>query len=752
MRRRTIIIVLSLVILTPLISIGILVMLVKADVFGKLPSEAELKAIETVEASQVYTSDNKLIGSYFIENRSITDSLSQHLVEALIATEDVRFFEHDGVDKRSLLRVIFKTILLGDRSSGGGSTISQQLIKNLYPRNYHGFLSMPVAKIKEAMVASDLEELYSKKEILWLYLNTVPFGEDVMGIEMAARRYFNKASVELKQEEAATLIGMLKGPNLYHPVRNPKRAELRRNVVLHQMMKYEFIAEAKYDSLSAIPLQTDYQPSGRHTGIATHLREQARLWLNDWCSKNYKSDGTAYNLYTDGLKIKLSIDSKAQLAMEKAINANIISLQKRLESEWSGKEPWLNNSFLSTKIKSTKQYKVLKQQGKSEEEITRLLSRKQNMQIWKQGIRVDSNMSVIDSLIWREKKLHAAGVSLDPKSGAILAWVGGEDFSQTPFDYVLAKRQVGSLFKPIVYLNAIRNGASTCDFYSAEQRVFEEYDNWSPSNGKPDSSFYSVWGALANSLNTVSAQLAIDYGLKSIINLADTLGFEGDLPLNPTIALGSASSTPLNMANLYSSFVNGGKRLKPFFIAEIRDPEDQVLFKHQTVSQDLGLHSDNLADLNRMLMLVTDSGTASSLRYRYNIQSEIGSKTGTSQNNADAWFLAMQQSMVSCFWVGANNPRIHFRYTRTGQGAAVALPVYANYYQELRQDNYWRTQLNQPIANKSNVFDCPEKADKQPGFGLFDKISDWFKNDKDSTESDDSTGIFKKIKDWFNKD
>ena len=740
----------------PVVFTLILFWLVSVEVFGVLPNKDDLLAIKTFEASQIYSGDGELIGTYHIQNRTMSSTIPDPLKNALIATEDARFYEHDGIDFRATLRVIFKTILMGDASSGGGSTLSQQLIKNLYPRTYHGFLSMPVAKFREIICAQRLEEVYSKDEIVFLYLNTVPFGDDIWGVETAAYRYFNKSIEDLTVEEAAVLVGMLKAPNYYHPVRNTESSKQRRNVVLAQEMKYGYLTENQFDSLKEIPLETDYQESGRNLGLAQHLREKVRLDLELWCKENFKKDGSAYNLYTDGLQIELTIDSKLQRSLEASVRKRMPILQERFELEWGNKAPYLNNSYLQPRIKQLKRYQVLSKKGLDESAIMDSLKAPKSMKIWVQGARKDTIMSVLDSLIMREKKQHCGAVSLDPKTGAVLAYVGGEDFSQVPYDYANTSRQVGSLFKPIVYYNALINGEEPCDYYSAETQVFEDYDNWAPSNGNDDSSKYSLAGALANSINTITAQLAIRYGLPELVALADSMGFRGELSLDPSIALGSGSSTVTNMAEVYSFIVNGGKRTNHYYIKTIKDKEGNVLFESKPKLAKTISKTSELRVLNSMLALVTDSGTARGLRTVYGIKSDVHSKTGTTQNNADAWYAAAQENLVTVVWVGANSPKVHFRYTSTGQGAAVSLPIFADYYRNAVRDKSWRSKLNAQIQFKSEPITCEVKRSGEPIKDFFGKIKGWFTDGEepesnDSLEEDDS-GLFKKIKGWFQRD
>ncbi len=751
---------LALVVLTGIMGFLALVLLVYFEAFGEVPDVADLKEIKQAEATEVYTKDGKLIGKYFIENRDIANAedIPQHLVDALIATEDVRFMNHNGIDYRALGRVIFKTILLGDEGSGGGSTISQQLIKNLFPRQYRGFLSVPVAKIKESIAATRLEETYTKREIIWLYLNTVPFGEDVYGIETAAERYFSKPIQDLNLQESATLVGMLKGPNGYHPIRYPEKSKQRRNTVLAQMVRYEFLSDTLADSVQTLPLEVKYQKVDRFTGMAPYLRERARLWLGKWCDEHFKENGQKYNPYTDGLKLYLSIDSRAQAALEASVNAHIPKLQERFEKEWGNRGPWLRESFVEKEIQKGRRYQVMSNKGLSHAEILEALKEPVSMTLMLEGNYVDTLLSPLDSLAWRWRQIHPASISLNPHTGAVLAWVGGKDFSAYPYDHVLAERQVGSLFKPFVYLNALEQDAQPCDFYEIEEQVYEDYDGWTPSNsGGPDTGYYSLAGALANSSNTVTAKIAVEFGLPSLVNLAKSRGFSGSLPLNPSISLGSASASPLQMAVVYSSFVNEGKIVSPWYIDRLESVDGKLLHQEKPEIKPVPNYDTTAQSiLNQMLKGVVDSGTARSLRGTFGYSLPIGGKTGTTQNNADAWFAALQENLVTITWVGASSPLIHFRYTQTGQGASAALPIAGRYLQGLSRSKEYRAQFSQEISPLSPTIECPHYLSEAPKRELFKSWFSWFYGKEDTLRdslSEDTGGRFlEKVKGWFRKE
>lgn len=496
--------------------------------WGKLPSYSELENIQNSQSTKVYSTDGKLIGKYYYKfNRTNVHykNISKHVVDALIATEDSRFYEHSGVDKRSLMRVFFKTLLLGDRSSGGGSTLSQQLCKNLYYRKDN----IVVSKLKEAITATRLEKIYTKKEILALYLNTVPFGEDTYGIESASQRYFNKHAQELNLPEAATLVGMLKANTAYNPRLYPENALRRRNVVINQMVKNGILKSNTAKKHKKSPLNINYRRLDSNTGPATYLRENIRQEIISFLKTYKEKTGEDYNVYKDGLNIHTTINSHLQQYAEEAVKEHMKSLQHSFYNHWKKKDPWSGKpKTLDDAIKRTTRYKTLKSKGKSEKEIKKIFRKKVKMEIYSAyGKDRTVEMSPLDSVKHYLKILHTGFIAMDPRNGKVLAWVGGIDHKYFKYDMIKAKRQTGSVFKPIVYATALENGESPKTYYKDEQKEYKEYKNWSPRNSHNHyGGYYTMKGALAESINTIAVDLAMTSGLDTVITMAHNMGIK----------------------------------------------------------------------------------------------------------------------------------------------------------------------------------------------------------------------------------
>ena len=706
-------------------------------IFGKMPSRSDLRNLNQNIASEIYTEDGVLLGKYFIENRLPTelDSISPYLINALVSTEDARFFEHGGVDFKAAMRVLFRTIIAGDESSGGGSTISQQLAKNLYPRKRLGFLTLPVAKLKEIIIARRLEGVYNKEEILALYLNTVPFGENVFGIKIATQRFFSTNPFEIKAEEAAVLIGMLKANTAYNPVRNPQRAKERRNVVLQRMVKYNYLSQQVADSLSRLPVVVRYSTESHNEGMATYFREHLRLELEQELRKYSHPDGRPYNLYTDGLKIYTTLNSKAQQYAELAVKEHMKSLQETFIRHFNGYDdavPWGSEELVQSQKKATERYKQLKESGLSEAEIDSNFSRPVKMTIFSwdtESQDKDTLMSPVDSLKYYLSMLNTGFLAADPHTGKIMAWVGGINFKHFKFDHVKALRQVGSTFKPVVYAKAIDHGIQPCERFPNDFITYPEFDNWAPRNvdGVYGGS-YSMRGGLRMSVNTVAVQLILKVGIDSVRMLARQMGISSDMPLEPGIALGSVDATLFEMVRLYSVFANHGtlpqlhalKRIETAdgkAIAEFESP-DPVTFPQVLKPQ--------TADMVRyMLQSVIDGGTGGRLRYITDFRYPAAGKTGTTDNNSDGWFLCFTPDIVTGTWIGAEQPLVRWRSTRLGQGGVSALPISGKFLTAIYADSLfkdWRYHNFPELTGMpSGSFGC---ADFIPGYeSLLDSIS-----------------------------
>lgn len=696
----------------------ILLFSIKTGSIAKLPDREQLSTIQNFDASEIYSADKILLGRYYIQNRTVLayEQFSPHLLDALVATEDARFFEHHGIDFRSLMRVFFKTLLLGDRSAGGGSTITQQLAKNIYHRQEYPYFSMIITKFREMLIASDLEDIYSKKEILTLYLNTVPFGENIFGVEAAGQRFFQKSAEKVNIQEAAMLIGILKANSYYNPKNNPERALGRRNVVLGQMVKAAFINEEEMDSLSALPLKLNYKKVDQDDGIATYFREYVRLELRRLIPQISDSLGESFNLYTDGLKIYTTLDSKLQTYAEKAVDKHMKELQKTFDAHWNGRsKPWeQDDNVMKKALNQSFAYQRLKSSGISNDSVQTLLNLKKEIDVHSWSGKETHKMSTMDSIKFYLKFLNTGFLSVDPYTGQIKAWVGGINHRFFKYDHVKksAKRQVGSVFKPIVYASALEQNISPCKYIKAEQETYGEGDKeWTPSNsGSEYEGKYSFEGALTESVNTVSIKVLEKAGIENTISLAKDMGISSNIPEVPSIALGTPSISLMEMVEAYCTFVNKGKHMKPFFITRIENKKGEVIWQQNKPKAEQAITIATSQMMIEMLKNVVNSGTAIRLRNTYKLPNDVAGKTGTTQSNADGWFMAMTPRLVTGVWVGGEYPSVHFRSTALGQGANMALPIYAIYQQQINRNDEFRqiskAQFPVPPASVRRELDC----------------------------------------------
>jgi penicillin-binding protein 1A len=668
-------------------------------VFSHTPSIKALRAIQNPIASEIYTADSVLIGRYFIQDRTLVkyEDISPMVIEALISTEDVRFFRHHGVDFVSLGRVLVKSILLQDESSGGGSTITQQLAKNLYPRRQYWMFSMLMNKLREAIIASRLERIYSKREIITLYLNTIPFGDNTYGIQAASRRFFSVNAKDLTLDQAAVLIGMLKATHYYNPRIFPSKSRARRNVVLAQMQKYKFIHREKTDSVQRLPLNLKYSQVKQVTEVAPYFREFLKQELQKWCEQNTKPDGSPYDLYTDGLKIYTTIDSKLQAYAEKAVSKQMADLQHQFFQHWGKDEPWKDQEQVVIEaIRRSPRYRNLKETGLSEPQILKELSKPVPTKLFTWEGERDAEMSPIDSIRHHLQYLNAGFLAMDPASGEVKAWVGGISHEFFQYDHVKlsTKRQVGSIFKPIVFATAIEQGISPCELISAGQQTYidEEGAEWRPRNSQYDYDVeYSMRGALAYSVNTVSVKLIQRAGIENTIEVARNMGIQSEIPDVPSIALGSSAISLMEMTAAYACIANQGVSSFPYFITSIEDRHGNVYHDFRgDASGKRAFSKETALKVRHMLQTVVQEGTASRLRWKYGVYNDVAGKTGTTQANADGWFMAMTPKLVMGAWVGADDPRIRFKTTSLGQGSNTALPITAYFLKEVNTDPSYR--------------------------------------------------------------
>jgi penicillin-binding protein 1A len=694
--------------------------------YGKLPSKESLAGVTHYVASEIYAADSTLLGRYYFENRSNVcyEDISPYFIQALIATEDARYFEHEGVDVRAWLRVFFRSIVLKERSSGGGSTISQQLAKNLYPRKDFGTYSLLINKIKEVFVAIRLEKLYGKEELLELYLNTVPFSENTYGIKVAAHRFYNTSPDQLTPLQSAVLVGMLKATTAYNPIAHPGRALERRNLVLTRMAKYGYLPEAVADSLQKEPIALNYYPITHNIGPAPYFRELLRLDLKERLKDLRKPNGMGYNIYTDGLKIYTTIDYRLQAMAEAALEEHLKQLQIDFDRHLHGRTPWETEEALELATRRSHQYQSLLHSGFSPEAIDSMLQLPTEMKVfdWDKGSKM-ATMSALDSVKYYLGLLNAGFLALDPLTGEVQAWVGGIDHEYFQYDHVLSKRQPGSTFKPFVYAAAIDRGLDPCAYWPNVLRSYPQYEGWTPKNAKDEyGGYYSMKGGLSNSINTVTVQIMMQTGPRRVAEMANKLGIASPILGVPSIALGAADVSLLDLVTAYSTFAARGMRPEVHYIRRIETADGVVLLDYDhlkdTCDWPRPLSVDEADMMNDMLQAAINSGTGRRIRFRYNMKQPLAGKTGTSQNHADGWFVGYTPRLVAGAWVGAESPAVRFRDLSLGQGANTALPIVANFIQRISAEaelSYLvNTRFPQPSEAVREALDCPNKMSPQP--------------------------------------
>jgi penicillin-binding protein 1A len=661
---------------------GAFILLILAGIFGKLPDNQSLKQIQNPMATEVYTADGVLMGTYYIENRQFLEpsEISESIRNALIATEDVRFFSHQGIDGRSLMRVFFKSLLLRKEGSGGGSTLTQQLAKNLYPRGDFGVLTMPVNKVKEMVTALRIEKVYTKDEILEMYLSTVSFGENTFGIKAASRRYFNSEPQNLRLEESAVLVGMLKATRTYNPVNYPEKALERRNVVLAQMAKYDFLKPSGADSLQVLPLEVDYHPLPHNAGIAPYFREFIRAELDAWCLEHYKSETESYNLYTDGLKVYTTIDSRLQLFAEEAMQEHMKHLQGIFEKQWKGEDLWEG---------LTLEQLLINYDG--EQRLGMASEPRRKMEVFTWEGQQEREYNTLDSIKHYLGLLQAGFLVMDVKEAEIKAWVGGINHEYFKYDHVLASRQAGSTFKPLVYLEALEQEISPCDYFANDSVVYEDYEDWTPRNADRNyGGYYSMKGALVHSVNTVSVDLLMRVSIDSVLKLSEESGISSPMPAVPSLALGTGEVSLYEMLGVYQAIANQGVAKKPLYIQRIEDRNGKVLEQAVLPEDGSTICSPENAELMiEMLRGVINEGTALGLRENYGIKADVAGKTGTTQNYTDGWFIGFTPDLVAGAWVGGDLQNVRFQTIQYGQGAYSAMPIWSGFMNRTFADEYW---------------------------------------------------------------
>ena len=670
-----------------IISFTLFVFMVSWGWFGDLPSLEELENPKTYLASEVYAEDGFLLGKYYLQNRSNTtfDELSPNLVNALIATEDVRFYDHSGIDFRRFTSAV---LFLGKR--GGASTVTQQLAKNLFPRKkFDNVFNKATTKLKEWITAIRIEERYTKEEIITMYFNTVEFGGNSFGVSSAAKTFFGTTPLKLTEVEAAMLVGMLKAPTKYSPVRNPANALFRRNTVLNQMRKYDYMNDDAFDTLKVKPIELKYQEEDHNDGLAPYFREHLRQELLDWCAEN------GFNLYKDGLKVYTTINSKMQAMAEESVNTHVKFMQGKFFEHWKGREPWGQYKELITAgMKRSDRYRIMKAAGATEAQIERAFNTPVKMIVFSytRG-EVDTTMTPLDSIKYYKYFMQAGLMSMDPTTGFIKAWVGGINHKYFKYDHVnvAAKRQVGSTFKPLVYTLAIDNGWSPCYKAPNQRVVFEDYENYSPNNAdtKYNDPEMTLFRGLQFSVNNIVMQVMKQLGPKapkSVIELARKMGIQSDLPPYPSIALGVADISVYEMVGAFSTYANKGVWTEPIYLTRIEDKNGNVV--REVVPRKVEAMSEQTAYImEKMLERVTAHGTAAKVKYLYQVPGAVGGKTGTTQNYSDGWFIGITPTLATGIWTGFEDRAIHFRSMSLGSGSAMAMPIFGTYMKKALSDS-----------------------------------------------------------------
>ena len=703
--------------------------------FGSSPGIEELRHPPLSASSELYTADSVLIGKYYEENRSPVEfkDLSPVLVQALLATEDIRFFSHSGIDLVSILSSAWATVNGDPR---GASTITQQLAKNLYNtrrEKAQGIVRhIPVAgtivfKTKEWLTAIKLELIYTKEEILALYMNTVSFGNNAFGIKVAASQYFGKNPGNLAPQEAALLVGMLKATSTYDPVSNPENAKQRRNVVLSQMHKYDFLKQSAYEKYLATPLGLNILDADEDEESATYIRAAVRRWLDDWAEENNM------DIYADGLRIYTTIDSRMQLHAQEAAKEQMETLQQRFNRHWQGQQPWRDDTgdviegYIEEQARALPEYKLLMEKFNNREDtVMALLSVPREMSVFSWKGDTTLVMSPLDSLTYYAKFLHTGMISLEAATGHIKAWVGGIDFERFKYDHVdQARRQAGSTFKPFVYLTAIDNGYSPCDKFTDEPVTINYVENgeaksWSPQNSDWVFTGYNMslrW-AMGKSCNSITAQLTEAVGWEKVAEYARKLGIESPLKAIPSIGLGTNDVSLYEMVSAYAVFLNQGVRKSPVLVTHIADLDGNIIARF---SPDTKRVLDAETGWLMLYMLrggMEEPGGTSQALWEYDLWrngNQIGGKTGTTSNYSDGWYIGVTKDLVTGVWVGASDRHVHFRNSANGEGSKTALPIFGKYMEKVYDDKalgYTFGKFPEPEVKINKKYNCPSYMPK----------------------------------------
>ena len=719
--------------------------------FGEMPDFRQLENPKTNFASEIISSDNEVLGKYYFnDNRTPIkyEDINTKTVEALIATEDERFYSHPGIDLKATLRAI---VFLNTR--GGASTISQQLARQLFVGvRSRNIIQAVGQKIKEWVIAVELEKQYTKEEIITMYLNIYDFGYYGDGIKSASNIYFSKEPIDLKIEESAMLIGMLQNSSLYDPLRRPEITKNRRDLVLMQMAKNKYISENEKDSLQKIPLELNYTPQSHRQGLATYFRSYLRGFMKDWTDNNLKSDGSKYNLYSDGLKIYTTINSKMQKYAEESVTEHMKNLQKEffIQNDTLSTAPFRDldedeeESIMKRTMRRSERWRKARLSGKSADEIEEIFNVPTEMSIFSWEGDIDTVMSPIDSIRYYKHFLQAGMMSMNPKNGHVMAWVGGINYRNFQYDHVMqSKRQIGSTFKPFLYATAIDQlKLSPCDMLPDAIHCIEPYkygnpDPWCPTNSSDKyGGMRTLSNALANSKNTISAQLIDRVGPRPVADLARNLGVSSNIPNVPAIALGTPDLSVYEMVGAYGAFANKGIYVKPIMVTKIEDRNGKIVFQSTPETKDVLSEESSYVTL-KLLEGVTKFGSGARLRhdipedernyvyknvvtgYPYKFDNAIAGKTGTTQNQSDGWFIGMVPNLVTGVWVGGEDRSIHFEEIAFGQGATMSLPIWGLFMKKCYEDEELgvsKEDFEEP-ENLTIELDCskvqPEKSESE---------------------------------------
>jgi penicillin-binding protein 1A len=715
---------------------GILVFFLFASwgLFGSMPSFEDLENPDSNLATEIISSDGVILGKYFQKNRSQLkySDLPKNLVDALVATEDARFYEHSGIDGRGTLRAIAS---MG--SSGGASTLTQQLAKQLFHGEGSKFLPFRIVqKMKEWIIAIRLERQYTKNEIIAMYCNVYDFGNYSVGVSSAAQTYFSKAPKDLTMDESAILVGMFKNSGLYNPVKNPQGVKNRRNVVLSQMEKSGFITESQKEKLQALPITLKFKLESHREGTATYFREYLRDYMKKWVEENKKADGSDYDIYKDGLKIYTTIDSRMQLHAEEAVEKHMANLQEEffIEAKKNKNAPFVGiteaetQRILKQAMKASSRWAIMTDLEKTEEEIIASFSQKTKMKVFTWKGEKDTIMTPLDSIRYYKHFLQSGLMAMEPQTGNIKAWVGGINYKYFQYDHVgQGARQVGSTFKPFVYATAIEQlGMSPCDTivdgpFMIRKGRHHVTEDWEPRNSNNSyRGMVTLKQGLAHSINTISAKLIDKTGPEAVIELTHKLGVKSEIPAQPSIALGAVDITVEDMVAAYGTFANQGVYVKPQFISRIEDKSGVVIYEPIPESHDV-LNKDIAFAVIKLLQGVTETGSGVRLRtegggsgdnrwtgYPYSFRNPIAGKTGTTQNQSDGWFMGMVPNLVTGVWVGCEDRSARFKSLTYGQGATAALPVWGYFMKLCYEDENLKVSkedFDRP-ANLSIKVDC----------------------------------------------